>query len=182
MEIEAQNQWGLPALHPAVLTEFRNDAAPIFCEFGADIEAKSKNGMTPLHFATYAYFNVDDLCTLGADTDAKDEDGMTPLHHAVIRGRMDSVGLLCAHGANVEAIDRYGSTPLELAIYKWPPEEAVSRVLLEHGAVEPEDGYGLKRLFRLHLDWIGICNSLSFENCRHIRIPSAHDEIGWSNH
>ena len=52
---------------------------------GADLEARDKNGLTPLHWA--AAFNDDPdviarLVEVGADPEARSENGSTPLHYA----------------------------------------------------------------------------------------------------
>ena len=53
---------------------------------GADIEAKTNAGLTPLHYAARANENPDVVQALvdaGADIEAKTEnDGLAPLHHA----------------------------------------------------------------------------------------------------
>lgn len=126
------------------------NAVDILCKFGANREARDVHGRTALHLAaTYQYYNINvpKLCTLGANVEAKDENGMTAFHNAVLTGNDDHVQKLCAHGADVEAKDRHGRTALALAISKWGDGKSINRILLEHGAVDTEDVYGLKRLF-----------------------------------
>lgn len=78
---------------------------------GADIQAKSKDGSTPLHIAAY-YENTDGIQTLlgaGADIQALSKDGSTPLHDAgVENGTVGSVTLLLSAGANIETRTREG--------------------------------------------------------------------------
>ncbi len=67
-----------------------------------DVNAKARNGMTPLHRA--ALFGQKDAAELllayGADIDAKMNDGSTPLKVALSRGRVDVPGFLRERGAH----------------------------------------------------------------------------------
>jgi ankyrin repeat protein len=86
---------------------------------GADVNAKNKHGLTPLHYASSEGHK--DVCGLlldhGADMIAKDREGLTPLHWASLSyyDRKDVCKLLLNHGADVNAKDRDGLTPLDRA-------------------------------------------------------------------
>jgi ankyrin repeat protein len=129
---------------------------------GADVKAKDKEGMTPLHCA--AYFGdrnvVQLLLAEGAEVNARtvrdpkpdaiawERDlgyrlgpGVTPLHEAVAGWDPGVVELLLAHGADVRAADEAGMTALHKAAAKG--RASVTQLLLARGAeVNAKDGKG----------------------------------------
>ena len=100
----------------------------------ADINAKDKNGETPLflpvaegHTAVAKL-----LIDKGADVNAKKEGGWTPLHLAVLKGHTDTAKLLIAKGADVNARTNDGMTPLHAAAGQGHTE--VVKLLIDSGA------------------------------------------------
>jgi ankyrin repeat protein len=129
------------------------DIARLLLEHGAEVNAQTTSGRTPLHDA--AMFGQVEVARVflerGANVGAEDEDGETPLHicgHGP--GKMpfvtnyekpEVVRMLLKRGADVGAKDNKGSTPLHAAAKSGMVE--IVRVLLEHGAnVGAEDNEG----------------------------------------
>jgi len=95
-----------------------------FCiENGAEVNAKNKNGETPLHCLCFSYKkeNLTDIVRFlidkGAEINVKSEfERQTPLHlvcYFYLNDQLkDIVRLLIEKGEEVNATDRYGSTPL----------------------------------------------------------------------
>ena len=90
---------------------------------GANVNAKTSNGRTPLHFAvqsnpTLALLEV--LIKAGADVNAKTADGWTPLHFATQSNLTPAVlEVLIKAGADPRAIDSKGRTPHNVASPKY---------------------------------------------------------------
>ena len=90
-------------------------------EAAADINAKTSDGRTPLHYACCAYSNssiIQMLLSLGADVAARTSDGHTPLHEVLrYREYRDADTFECAKvlldaRADVNALTTDGRTPL----------------------------------------------------------------------
>jgi len=98
---------------------------------GADVNARTKVGKTPLMFAASRLggfrgtpnrgteqdaLSAIALCLeLGAMIDATDQNGQTALHLSVAQAEDSIVRLLADKGANLQARDAQGRTPLDLA-------------------------------------------------------------------
>jgi ankyrin repeat protein len=63
----------------------------------------------------------------------------TLLHQAVVELP------LATDGVDPDSKDKYGRTPLSWAVENW--HEEVERLLINNGAIMPEDFYGLRALF-----------------------------------
>ena len=98
---------------------------------GWDVNAKDKDGWTPLQHAVFSKEVVELLIANGADVNVQDNDGWTLLHF----GRDNFVPvaeLLIENGAKIDAKTNDGSTPLFNAILLG--ENKFARLLIEKGA------------------------------------------------
>jgi ankyrin repeat protein len=104
---------------------------------GVDVNAKFKDGWTPLHMAAEEGHReiVDLLIAKGADINATAGAGAgvgwTPLHEAAEEGHKKVVGLLILKGADINVKNGDGRTPLDLAIKHKNAE--IADILRKHG-------------------------------------------------
>ena len=84
---------------------------------GADVMARSKDGVTPLHWATS--FDTPEitqaLLDAGADIMARTKTGSTPLHWAAELGSPANIQALIAAGADAKVKNKEGKTPWDYA-------------------------------------------------------------------
>lgn len=123
---------GTAALHVA-----EADAVAFLIENGADIEARTNTGQTPLAWA--ALYNSDtgnatikELARLGAKIDPRDRDGYTPLYRAIWLGNLKAAELLLELGADVNVKVSDGKTPMHSAARRG--DVAAMELLKKHGA------------------------------------------------
>lgn len=119
LDLHARDNEGIMAIHIAARTSDINTWK--FVQAGSDIQAKSYDGRTPLHFAAGAAQSnaVALLCELYREksfaVDQRDETGHTPLHYAALSGNSECVYYLLQSGANPNVKDNHGLTPLHAA-------------------------------------------------------------------
>jgi len=104
-------------------------------EKGADVNAKTVDGKTPLHKAALnnSIETAQLLIEKGADVNAKDKWGRkTPLQAAASNNSIETAQLLIEKGADVNAEDNDGETPLHAAAVNNSIETA--QLLIEKGA------------------------------------------------
>ena len=107
---------------------------------GADPDARTENGDTPLHFAADEGHAdvIETLLEAGADPDARDENGWTPLHIAARWGHVAAIMALLKGGADPDVRDKGGDTPLHIAAGNG--NAAAIAALIEAGAAIPTYG------------------------------------------
>jgi ankyrin len=100
---------------------------------GSDVNQRTKQGATPLHFsARSGQFTITRLLLQkGADPEAVYQSEWTPLHFAAKGGHVDIADLLLRHGAPVDGL--IGNiTPLHIAVQEH--HHRMASFLLAHGA------------------------------------------------
>ena len=111
-DVNTKDKNGWSILHTS--SDFLVPLAKVVIENGANLDAKTPDGSTPLHHAILHSENI--LAKLlidnGADVNAIDNDGWVPLHYA--DDQLSIVELLIAKGANVNAKTYDGRTTLDL--------------------------------------------------------------------
>ena len=95
----------------------RTDTVHALLVGGANVNARAKDGFTPLHVAAASgdAAVIRALLASGANVDARAKDESTPLHQAARFGKMASVRALLAGGADADARTKDGLTPLHFA-------------------------------------------------------------------
>lgn len=121
--LQRQGILGTP-LHRAASVDRHLAVVKALLESGADVNARDKQGNTPLNVALRGKGNANKtnlvalLLSSGADPNAKTRVGQsTPLHSAVTLGDIAVVKLLLSHKADVNATDKNGVTPLQEATF-----------------------------------------------------------------
>lgn len=120
---------GYTILHLAA-TEDQIDIQTILVRAGANVNAKTKDGFTPLHMTSEPEF-AELLLRNGADVNSLGKDGETPLHSiAVEREKNDVFEVLLKFGANPKLKNKWGETALDLAKSRQDSEKV--RLLLKY--------------------------------------------------
>ena len=85
-------------------------------DWGANIEARDKDGDIPLHDASLSGQPeaITTLLDAEANLNARNEYGLTPLHDAARYGTAAAITLLLDAGAHPNARDKWGDTALDL--------------------------------------------------------------------
>ncbi|KAH9056407.1 ankyrin repeat-containing domain protein [Lactarius vividus] len=146
-KVDAVDEFGITPLCNVSRGKYDSEEAGVgivrlLLERGGDVNERSKQQYTPLHFASYngKLEVVRLLLDHGGNVDAVDDFGKTPLHH-VAQGKYDSeeagvsvARLLLERGAdtNAQAKQHRQRTPLHFASFNGKLE--IARLLLDHGA------------------------------------------------
>jgi ankyrin repeat protein len=117
---------GDTALHVAAAA-YRLDLVRTLLALGADVGARNRRGVQPLHAAAESApgsprwnpsaqaATIAGLIAAGADPNAQTLEGATPLHRAVRTRGAAAVRALLEGGADPDRRNHHGSTPLKLA-------------------------------------------------------------------
>ena len=109
---------------------------------GADVNARTENGYTPLHWAAGwgTAETVQLLIAAGADVNARTENGYTPLHWAAWKNAETTEALITA-GVDVNARAEGGRTPL-LSAAILGTAEGVQLLIAAGADITAKDGFG----------------------------------------
>ncbi len=135
-QINARTEFGETPLHMAQSKEM----AELLLLNGADIHAKDDEfGMTPLFNAPKEIFEF--LISKGADPNARSKNGLTPLAWSAYGDDLDRIKLLISRGADVNSADEYLKTPLHIAA-NWNKAEIAGFLILKGARVNARDRSG----------------------------------------
>lgn len=113
--LHREDTHGVTALHLAA-SYGHTHATRVLLGLGANTDAHTNLGCTPLHYAACHKNNNAVLRLLtrnGATLDARDFEGHTALHYAASRGNIKALRFLVRHSAvDINTQDRYGRTAL----------------------------------------------------------------------
>ncbi len=129
--LEARDQGGKTALFAA--GDYRSsdkDGARVECvrllvEVGADVNARDKDGNTPLH-ETFLTDVEEELLKLGADVNARNKDGETPIFTNVDD---DAIPLFVKYGADLTIRNNKGQTALDANTHGSQREEVLRKAI-----------------------------------------------------
>ncbi|KAF7556041.1 hypothetical protein G7Z17_g1724 [Cylindrodendrum hubeiense] len=133
---------GWNPLHYVTMASEVQEIIMTLSRHGASINARSRDGTTPLHclVRTGTADAVARFLDLGATPTATDNVGYTPLHWAAWCGNVAAVNVLLSRGADPGSRDNYGRTALHLATIAWKTE-AVAALSCRTGiSVQDIDG------------------------------------------
>jgi ankyrin repeat protein len=123
-------QEGRTPLHWAALGGSA-EVASFLISKGAQIQARDKDGQTPIHLViTEEIARM--LIKRGGDVTSKDNYGRMPLHYAAYYGREKMIDFFLASGSLINALDEEANTPLLWALNNG--QKAAAVLLIEKGA------------------------------------------------
>ena len=133
--------WETP-LHLAAINGSTLVADVLLTSGHAEVNVKTKNGMTSLHYASEADQPAfaERLLVSGSDVNSQTATGETPLHQASNLRTLDMTQLLLDHGANVYIKTNNGTTSLDIAVQNH--RSIIVETLLGAGAAIGPEGLG----------------------------------------
>ena len=98
----------------------KTEIAKFLIDFGADLNAKDKEGSSPLqNSAAKGNYDISKyLIDKGADVNFKDMNDVTPLHFACMSGNLEIIKYMVKKGAKVNAVSKAGNRPLSWSVVK----------------------------------------------------------------
>jgi ankyrin repeat protein len=134
-KLEARDPEGKTAIFAAAddsgraSEEMRAECVRLLAQAGADVNARDREGNTPLH-ETYLTAVEKELLKLGANVNARNHDGETPIFTTVDD---EAIPLFVAYGADLSIRNKKGETALEAAKHDvaGPRREEVLRKAME---------------------------------------------------
>lgn len=129
---------------PIHMAASKNSVAMIdlLVRHGADVNARDKDGETPLMLAAIwdRRDALEKLLALGAERDLRGRSGMTALFYAALQGRTESAGILTEAGADPNIGTESGLTPIFAAALRGHLD--VAKRLVDCGAELGQKGHG----------------------------------------
>ncbi len=112
-----QDRGALSRLLPTLRWKGSADTVNALIAAGAKVDARDKQGKTPLHYAVGMGWTdtVNALIAADGKVDARDPFGRTPLHHAAVNGRAELIVALLDSGASAAARTESGDTAFDFA-------------------------------------------------------------------
>lgn len=132
-KLEAQDREGKTAVFGAGEYRYRDaDGARVECvrllvQAGANVNARDKNGNTPLH-ETFLTDVEEELLKFGADVNARNNDGETPIFTTVDD---DALTLFIEHGADLTIRNNKGKTVMQAAEEEGPARQEALRKAIQ---------------------------------------------------
>jgi len=125
-----------------------NQVVPVLLELGADIEANTTDGKTPLFFAAYRGFTqvTKKLISVQADINTPDKNGNIPLHFV---SDVDCATALINGGGKVDMWNKQFNSPLHSA-YAFHGDCALTKFIQSQF---PEKFFTSKEFKWLHSSW-----------------------------
>ena len=114
----------------------RVECVRLLAQAGANVNARDKDGNTPLH-ETFLTDVEEELLKLGANVNARNNDGETPIFTTVDD---DAIPLFIAHGADLTIRNNKGQTVVEAAADQGPRrQDALLKAIAAIGTDHPEN-------------------------------------------
>lgn len=146
-DTKSKDMYGDTVLHVATMMGIQVTVLEQMVKYGADINARNKQGVTPLSVAIE--HKLDDHIKFyvqnNADINAEDVQGRTPLTQALASGQPLVEKIVTA--GNINSHDSEGNTPLHTAILKDAPLEMIQYMLSLNGDINMRNSTGDSPLY-----------------------------------
>lgn len=136
-KINTTNKHGKMPIHRLSLTRKNFPGMlNLLLQYGAEINAKSKSGNTPILYAAYqgrSPVELKQMVRNGADWQICNKNGNTVLHLAVEGGNWKAIKYFVSNGANINITNKYGEMPIHFMGLTEKNFDKILSVLLLHG-------------------------------------------------
>ncbi len=131
-DMTGKDMYGDTVLHTATMTDVSTEILSLLVKAGADINARNKDGVTPLALAIENKLSshINFYAGHGADINSKDQKGNTPLKMALrADDSSDKTLEIILNSQNIDSLDSDGNTPLITAIAENATQEKIQYIL-----------------------------------------------------